>query len=363
MIDWQAGVGASSFASALTFGVESSRMREPSRRSETPETEARRGKPDYMDGLPTPLSSDTMVTCQRTLKSAISCVGIGLHSGHRVNLSLLPASAGAGIVFRRTDLGADIPARHDFVADTRLCTLLALPDRPQVRVGTVEHVLAALHACGIDNAVVEVDGPEVPVFDGSAAPFMFLIDCAGRVDQDEPRQAIEILRTVRVEQGEAFAELRPGTASLDLALSIDFAAAAIGRQALTLKLSEPKFRAILAHARTFTLLEEVEAARAAGLARGGSLRNAVVVDGAAVLNPAGLRAPDEFVRHKMLDAVGDLALAGGPIHGRFVSHRGGHALNNRLLRTVLADGTAWRPLSLAPAASWAGYGFTAARAA
>jgi UDP-3-O-[3-hydroxymyristoyl] N-acetylglucosamine deacetylase len=146
-----------------------------------------------------------------------------------------------------------------------------------------------------------------------------------------------------------------------LALSIDFSAAAIGRQALTLKLTETRFRAVLAHARTFTLLEEIEAARAAGLARGGSLENAVVVDGAKVLNPAGLRAPDEFVRHKMLDAVGDLALAGGPIHGRFVSHRGGHALNNRLLRAVLADPTAWRTVALAQA-SWSGYGF-AARAA
>jgi UDP-3-O-[3-hydroxymyristoyl] N-acetylglucosamine deacetylase len=314
-----------------------------------------------MDGLPQTLAADSLISCQRTLKSGISCVGIGLHSGHRVRLSLHPAEAGAGIVFRRTDLGVDIPARHDFVADTRLCTMLALPDQPGALVGTVEHVMSALYACGIDNAIVAVDGPEVPVFDGSAAPFMFLIDCAGRVDQDEPRQAIEILRTIRVENGEAFAELRPGTANLDLALSIDFSAAAIGRQALTLKLTETRFRAVLAHARTFTLLEEIEAARAAGLARGGSLENAIVVDGAKVLNPAGLRAPDEFVRHKMLDAVGDLALAGGPIHGRFVSHRGGHALNNRLLRAVLADPTAWRTVALAQA-SWSGYGF-AARAA
>jgi UDP-3-O-[3-hydroxymyristoyl] N-acetylglucosamine deacetylase len=314
-----------------------------------------------MDGLPQTLAADSLVSCQRTLKTTISCVGTGLHSGQRVRLSLNPADVGSGIVFRRTDLGVDIPARHDHVADTRLCTVLGVPGEPGKLVGTVEHVMSALYACGIDNAVVAVDGPEVPVFDGSAAPFMFLIDCAGRVDQDEPRQAIEILRTVRVENGEAFAELRPGTASLDLALSIDFAAAAIGRQALTLKLTETKFRAVLAQARTFTLLEEIEAARAAGLARGGSLENAVVVDGARVLNPAGLRAPDEFVRHKMLDAVGDLALAGGPIHGRFVSHRGGHALNNRLLRAVLADQTAWRAVSLAQA-NWSGYGF-AARAA
>jgi UDP-3-O-[3-hydroxymyristoyl] N-acetylglucosamine deacetylase len=314
-----------------------------------------------MDGLPQTLAADSLVSCQRTLRTEISCVGIGLHSGQRVRLALLPAEAGAGIVFRRTDLRVDIPARHNHVADTRLCTVLAAPDQPGAVVGTVEHIMSALSACGIDNAIVAVDGPEVPVFDGSAAPFMFLIDCAGRVDQDEPRQAIEILRTVRVENGEAFAELRPGTSNLDLALSIDFTAAAIGRQTLTLKLTEAKFRSVLASARTFTLLEEIEAARAVGLACGGSLENAVVVDGALVLNPAGLRAPDEFVRHKMLDAVGDLALAGAPIHGRFVSHRGGHALNNRLLRAVLADQTAWRLVSLAQT-SWSSYGF-AARAA
>jgi UDP-3-O-[3-hydroxymyristoyl] N-acetylglucosamine deacetylase len=316
-----------------------------------------------MDGLPQTLAAETLTSCQHTLKTEISCVGIGLHSGQRVRLTFLPAPAGTGIVFRRTDIGVDIPARYDHVSDTRLCTMLGAPGLADVCIGTVEHVMSALFACGIDNAVVAVDGPEVPVLDGSAAPFVFLIDCAGRVEQDQPRQALEILRTVRVENGEAFAELRPGTSCLDLALSIDFPAAAIGRQALTVKLTEARFRNALAQARTFTLLEEIEAARAAGLARGGSLDNAVVVDGAKVLNPAGLRAPDEFVRHKMLDAVGDLALAGAPIHGRFVSHRGGHALNNRLLRAVMADHTAWRLVSLAPHANWTSYGFSTRAAA
>jgi UDP-3-O-[3-hydroxymyristoyl] N-acetylglucosamine deacetylase len=296
-----------------------------------------------MDGLPETLRPIAVTTCQHTLKSAISCVGTGLHSGNRVNLTLRPAQAGTGIVFRRTDAGVEIPAREEHVIDTRLCTQLGRPDGPHARVGTVEHLMAALFATGIDNAVVELDGPEIPVFDGSAAAFLFLIDCAGRVEQSAPRQTIEILRTVRVEgDNGAFAELRPGVAGLTMALSIDFPAAAIGRQALSLVLTERSFRAELAQSRTFTMLAEIEALRAAGLARGGSLDNAVVVDGARIVNPAGLRSRDEFVRHKLLDAVGDLALAGAPLQGRFVAHKTGHALNNRLLRALFADAKNWR---------------------
>jgi UDP-3-O-[3-hydroxymyristoyl] N-acetylglucosamine deacetylase len=302
-----------------------------------------------MDGLPENLKPAAAITCQRTLKSAISCVGVGLHSGQRVNLTLLPAAVGTGIVFRRTDLNADIPARWDMVADTRLCTMIALPSQPDARVGTIEHLMAAFSATGIDNVIVAVDGPEVPVFDGSAAPFMFLIDCAGVQNQSSPRPIVEVVRPVRVEDGEAFAELRPYAYGLDMALSIDFAAAAIGRQALTVTLSDQNFRAELAHARTFTQRHEIEAMQAAGLARGGSLSNAVVVDGDRVLNPEGLRSPDEFVRHKLLDAVGDLALAGGRLHARFVAHRCGHTLNNRLLHALFADTTAWRLVSAEPA--------------
>jgi UDP-3-O-[3-hydroxymyristoyl] N-acetylglucosamine deacetylase len=181
------------------------------------------------------------------------------------------------------------------------------------------------------------------VFDGSAAPFLFLIDCAGRVEQSAPRQTIEILRTIRVDgENGAFAELRPGAAGLAMALSIDFPAAAIGRQALSLTLTERSFRAELAQSRTFTMLAEIEALQAAGLARGGNLDNAIVVDGARIVNPAGLRSRDEFVRHKLLDAVGDLALAGFPLQGRFVAHKTGHALNNRLLRALFADARNWR---------------------
>ena len=280
---------------------------------------------------------------QHTLGNPISCSGIGLHGGLPVTLTIRPAAPDAGLVFRRTDLGLDVAARYDRVVDTRLCTVLAPESHPEARIATVEHVMAALSASGIDNAVIEIDGPEVPVLDGSSAPFLFLIDCAGRVAQDAPRGAIEVLRTVRVEERDAFAELRPSRApGLSLALSIAFEAPAIGRQAYTMRLSESGFRHELADCRTFTLRQEIETMRAMGLARGGSLDNAVVVDGDSVLNPAGLRRPDEFVRHKMLDAIGDLALAGKPLQGAFIGHRSGHGLNNRLLRALLADRSAWR---------------------
>ncbi len=250
---------------------------------------------------------------------------------------------GAGIVFRRMDLGLNIPARFDHVADTRLCTVVALPDDPEARVGTVEHLMAALSACRISNIVVELDGPEVPVLDGSAAPWVFLLDCAGVAEQAAPARVIKVLRTVRVQDGEAFAELRPCTsASLEMSLSIAFDAAAIGRQALSLAVDGPAVRHELADARTFTLAREIAGLQAAGLAQGGSLDNAVVVDGARVLNPGGLRRTDEFVRHKMLDAVGDLALAGAPLQGRFVGYRSGHTLNNRVLRALFADGANWQ---------------------
>jgi UDP-3-O-[3-hydroxymyristoyl] N-acetylglucosamine deacetylase len=303
-----------------------------------------------MDGLPVSLgpcsgSGELTTGWQRTLKAPISCVGTGVHSGKRVSMTLRPAPANHGIAFRRTDLRRDIRARYDSVVDTRLSTVLG---DGGARVATVEHLMAALAGCGIDNVVVELDGPEPPILDGSAAPFVFLLDCAGSVEQDAPRSAIEIRKTVRVTDGDAFAELRPGTAGLEMALSIDYAAAAIGRQALSLHLNTTTFRQELARARTFALIEDVDQLRAAGLAQGGSLDNAVVVDQARILNPAGLRMPDEFARHKLMDAVGDLALAGAPLVGRFVAHRSGHTLNNRLLCALFADHTAWREISSAP---------------
>jgi UDP-3-O-[3-hydroxymyristoyl] N-acetylglucosamine deacetylase len=317
-----------------------------------------------MDGLPQNLILDPMVdpslskqrrvaarqvhaipTTQRTVKASIDCVGIGLHSGRRVSLAIHPAPPGHGIVFRRSDLDRLIPARYDHVIDTRLCTVLGDPADQAVRVSTVEHVMAALAGQGIDNALIEVDGPEVPIFDGSAGPLLFLLDCAGIDDQALPRASIEILRPIRVTEGAAFAELRPATPGhpgLEMTVSIDFAASAIGRQAYSVHLSPSGFRHELANARTFALANEVEQLRAMGLAQGGSLDNALVVDGNTVLNPGGLRMPDEFVRHKILDAVGDLALAGGPIHGLFIAHRTGHALNNRLMHAVFSDPSAWR---------------------
>ena len=292
-----------------------------------------------MDGLPYFPAAAGM---PRTLKAAIGCVGAGVHTGRRVAVTLRPAEPGTGVVLRRTDICVEIPARHDHVVDTRLCTALGLPGRPEAQVGTVEHLIAALAGCRVADCIVDLDGPEVPILDGSAAPWVFLLDCAGFVEQGQAT-AIEVLRPVRIAEGEAFAELRPGTGpGLTLAMSIAFDAAAIGRQALTLDFDEATFRRELAPARTFGLAHDVAALRRAGLARGGNLRNAVVVDGTRVLNPGGLRMPDEFVRHKLLDAVGDLALAGAPLVARFVGHRSGHALNNRLLQALFASSLNWR---------------------
>jgi UDP-3-O-[3-hydroxymyristoyl] N-acetylglucosamine deacetylase len=280
----------------------------------------------------------------RTLKSVIGCVGVGLHSGARATLTLRPAEAGFGIVFRRTDLGVEIPALYDQVTDTRLCTAIG---EGAARIGTIEHVMAALAGCGVTDAVIEVDGPEIPILDGSAAPFVFLLDCAGLVDTTAPARIIEVLRTVRVTEGEgpnaAWAELSPCEGpGLQAALNIDFGATAIGQQELALRVTEDSFRTVLADARTFTMAEDIARLRSVGLARGGSLANAVVVDGPLVVNPGGLRHADEFVRHKLLDVVGDLALAGASLQGRFRGHRSGHALNNRLLRALFADDRAWR---------------------
>ena len=298
-----------------------------------------------MDGLlPLMASLDTVsspLVRERSIGTSICCVGTGLHSGRKVNVTLLPAETGQGIVFRRTDLGVDIPARFDAVCDTRLCTVLGVGT---ASIGTVEHLMAALSANGIANLIVEVDGPELPVLDGSAEPWLFLLACAGIVEQDATVVAIEILRPVRVEEGEAFAELRPGVSDcLELSVAIEFAAQAIGRQSLSLSLRGDAFREV-ARARTFAQAHEIAGLRAVGLAKGGTLDNAVVVDGAQVLNPSGLRMRDEFVRHKLLDAVGDLALA-GVLRGRFIGHRSGHALNNKVLRALFADPANWRAIS------------------
>jgi len=297
---------------------------------------------------------------QRTLKSRIPCVGIGVHTGRRIRLSLVPAPAGHGIVFRRSDLGRDIPATYDHVVATELCTTIG---EGSARVGTIEHLMAALAGAGIDNVLIEVDGPEVPIMDGSAAPFSFLLDCAGIVSLDTPRKVIEILRPVRVTDGKAFAELLPfdsqssrtAIPTLDLEVSIDFEDAAIGRQTRALRLTPENFRDAVAPARTFALASDISHLRELGLAQGGSLDNAIVVDGPKVLNPGGLRMKDEFAAHKLVDAVGDLALAGAALHGRFIAHRPGHSLNHKLLKALFARRTAWaditRPLQDAAVAA------------
>lgn len=291
------------------------------------------GMSDLSEGL---AQSASTTLLQRTLKAPIHCNGIGLHSGTTVNMTLVPAEPDTGILFRRVDLknGArDIPARFDTVIDTRLCTVIG--NDHNGTVGTVEHLMAALAGCGVDNAVIELDGPEVPVMDGSSEPFIFLIECAGVVEQSAERRVVRVNRPVRVDRGEAYALLEPGR-RFTMAMGIDFDSQAIGRQEIFLEVSDLTFKRELSRARTFGFLHEVEAMRAAGLGRGGSLDNAVVIDGDSILNEDGLRYDDEFVRHKALDCIGDLALAGAPILGHFKGRRTGHALNNLLLRELFS---------------------------
>ncbi len=279
---------------------------------------------------------------QRTIKNPISCTGVGLHSGVKVTMTLKPAPADSGIVFKRIDIaggGAVIPARWDCVDDTRLCTGVSAQG---AQVRTIEHLMAALAGSRIDNLVIEITGPEVPVMDGSAHPFVFLIDCAGVVEQAAPRKAIRVLRSIKLQDGDREVSLEPDD-GFSVDLSIDFASSAIRRQEMRIELSSSAFRSEVSRARTFGLEQEVAALRAAGLAKGGSLDNAVVIGADnKILNEEGLRYDDEFVRHKVLDAVGDLYLAGHPILGRFQGCCSGHAMNNLLLRALFSDPTAYR---------------------
>jgi len=279
------------------------------------------------------------VVMQRTLKTSINCSGVALHSGLKVSMTLFPADANSGIVFKRIDIagrGAEIPARWDHVVDTRMCTTLGNDDG--VTIGTVEHLMAALAGCGVDNARIELNGPEVPIMDGSSQPFVFLVDCAGVVDQDTPRRVIRVLKSISVDDGAA--RLSPGS-HLSLDFEIDFDNELVSKQTLSVGVVNGSFAKELARARTFGFLHEVEALRAAGLAKGGSLDNAVVVSGDSVLNEGGLRYDDEFVRHKVLDAIGDLYLSGAPIIGNFQGVCSGHATNNALLHALFGDPDAW----------------------
>ncbi|MGH7047778.1 MAG: UDP-3-O-acyl-N-acetylglucosamine deacetylase [Stellaceae bacterium] len=275
---------------------------------------------------------------QQTLKTVIGCKGIGLHSGRRVAMRLLPALPGTGIVFRRTDIGREIPARWENTVESARCTKLS--DNAGASVGTIEHVMAALAGTGIDNAIVELDGPEVPIMDGSAAPFVFLIECAGVAEQPAVRRAIAVLKPVRVVAQGASASLSPGQL-FSMSFEIDYQSPVIRQQGFSMVVVPESFKAELSRARTFGLSEEVAHLRQAGLARGGSLDNVVVVDGDQVLNRGGLRYRDEFVRHKVLDAVGDLYLAGAPLIGHFRGMRSGHTHNRLLLATLFADPEAW----------------------
>lgn len=285
---------------------------------------------------------------QHTLAGPAICAGVGVHTGERVRMVIRPASAGAGVVFVRTDLtGVDarLLVSAEAVVATRLGTVIR--NAAGVTVSTIEHLMAALCALGVDNATVELDGPEVPIMDGSAEPFVRLLDQVGLKRQEAPRRVIEILAPVEVTDGGKRAALRPAD-RFEVDFEIEFSSAAIGRQRVVAAADEAGFRRELAWARTFGFVHEVEALRAAGLARGGSLENAVVIEGDRVLNPEGLRRSDEFVRHKALDAVGDLYVLGAPILGRFESRCGGHGLNNALARALLARPDAWRVRTFGP---------------
>ena len=282
---------------------------------------------------------------EHTLAGPAICAGVGVHTGDRVRLSIRPAPAGHGIVFVRTDIkdrDNRVPAKGEAVVATRLGTVIA--NEAGVTVATIEHLMAAMAALGVDNATVELDGPEVPIMDGSALPFVQLLDRAGFRRQEKPQRYIEILEPVVVTEGDKSAALLPCD-RFEMFFEIEFATSTIGKMSVDMEITEESFREELSAARTFGFVEEVEALRAIGLARGGSLENAVVIDGDRILNPEGLRFADEFVRHKALDAVGDLYVLGAPILGRFEGRKAGHTLNNAVVRALLARPSAWREVT------------------
>jgi len=274
---------------------------------------------------------------QRTLRRATSCAGIGLHSGSKVTLSLRPAPADFGIRFRRSDLGGlEVPATADHVEGINYATGLA---RDAVKVDTVEHLLAALVSLGVDNAIVELNSPEVPIMDGSAAPFIFLIQEAGVRALNVPRKYLKVLRPITLSRGDKRIALYPSD-HFKVTYSIAFDHPLLRHQSRTMRITETSFVEEIAAARTFTFLKEVEWLRKQGLALGGSLENAVVIGETGVLNNA-LRFDDEFVRHKILDVIGDMALLGHPIIGHLVAHRGGHGLHTAFAAQVLQERDAW----------------------
>jgi UDP-3-O-[3-hydroxymyristoyl] N-acetylglucosamine deacetylase len=278
---------------------------------------------------------------QQTVAEKVSCTGIGLHTGKPVQLTLLPARVGTGVVFVRTDRPdpIEIPARAEHVRSTRLATTLG---RGGATIGTVEHLLAALYGLGIDNVRIEVDGPELPVMDGSAAPFVYLIGSAGIYAQSAPRSVLRVREPIELSQGDQYARVEPARV-FGIDYVVDFAHPSIGRQQLSIdEADRARFERELSAARTFGFLQEVRQLWSAGLARGGSLCNTVVLDRGGVVNREGLRWPDEFVRHKVLDLFGDLALLGLPLRARVRIERGGHSLHQALVRAILSRPDAWR---------------------
>ena len=282
---------------------------------------------------------------QRTLKSLIRATGVGLHSGVKVTMTLRPAAPDTGIVFRRVDLEPPVELRADpfAVGDTRLASCL---EKDGTKIATVEHLMSAFSGLGIDNAWVDVDAAEIPIMDGSAAPFVFLIQSAGIEEQKAAKKFIRVRKPVRVEEGDKWAELSPYD-GFRLTFSIVFSHPVFEKSnpRVTVDFAEHSYVQEVARARTFGFMQDVETMRSQGLAMGGSMENAIVMDEYRVLNTDGLRYGDEFVKHKVLDAVGDLYLLGHPLLGAFSAHKSGHALNNKLLRALLADKAAWEMVS------------------
>jgi len=278
---------------------------------------------------------------QRTLKSAIRATGVGLHTGEKVAMTLRPAQPDTGIVFRRIDLlqPVDIRADASKVTDTRLCSTL---EDHGVKVATVEHLMSAFAGLGVDNAYIDLTGAEVPIMDGSASPFVFLIQSAGIEEQPVAKRFMRIRRTVEVADGDKWARFEPYDGfRLSFSIIFDHPVLEKSVQSTTVDFAETSYVKEVARARTFGFMQDVEALRSSGLALGGSMDNAIVMDEYRVLNADGLRYNDEFVKHKVLDAIGDLYLAGRPIIGSFSAHKSGHALNNRLLRELLVRRDAW----------------------
>jgi len=280
---------------------------------------------------------------QTTLRSQATVSGVGVHSGLPVNLTIGPASVDAGLIFVRTGLPCgerEVQATAESVIATEFATVLGDKDGPLV--STVEHVLAALRGMGVDNATIEVDGPEAPIMDGSAAAFVTAIEQAGIVSQSAPRRFIQVMRPVQVAMGDSFGELRPYASGFRAEVEIDFANPVIGRQKYALELSAEGFRREICRARTFGCMNDVARLWSAGFALGASFENSVVFDDERLLNPEGLRYADECARHKVLDVIGDLALAGLPMLGAYRSVRGGHKMNHAVLTALMSDRTAWR---------------------